>query len=427
MSELIKKVYNAFYPAPLTDDVKSLYVNLDEVRGSSGLVQGLANGILYSDKLTCQLVTGHRGSGKTTELRKLQQTLENPTDSAGKKFVVFCEIDKDVDRNDIDFPDILISIVRQMASQLEERAQIDLKPGYFKQRCEELGDLLTSKVELDKVGLKAGLLTVSAAIKSSPDTRKEIREFLEPKTSSWIDAANDVISEAVLKLNKKGYDGLVIIVDDLDKMALRPIKDADCSTGEHLFISRESQLSAFKCHLVYTMPLGLAYSCKERIISNLYNLPHIPIVPMTKIMTKDGKRYSPGFKSFQEMIAKRLESAGANKKNIFANDVRDKLIELSGGQPRELMNLVRASIVNGELPISIASVESVARKFKSTNRRQLHKEHLDIIKAVRKDHYYQSSDEYDKYWMELLESRSVLQYVNGEEWYAVNPLVDIKE
>ena len=420
MSDLIKEVYRAFDPAPLTEEVKDLYVNLDEVRGNSGFVSGLANNIRLSDKLTCQLVTGHRGSGKTTELRKLQIELEN---SAEKLFVVFCEIDKDVDRNDIDFPDVLIAIVRQMATQLNERLGIKLKPGYFKQRWDELKTLLSSEVEFEDVGLQSGLLNVSAAIKSSPDTRMKIRKHLEPTTNSWIDAANDVIGEAILELDKKGYNGLVIIVDDLDKMVLRPHSDAGCSTGEHLFVNRESQLSAFKCHLRYTMPIALAYSCQERKIANLYSLPHIPIVPMTKIKTDIGADYKPGFERFEELIDKRLARAGAKKEEVFGDNVCDQLIELSGGQPRELMTLIRESIAGGELPISSSSVERATRKIQHAYARLLQREHWDIIEQVKESHSFERTDELDKYWMDLLDSRAVLQYVNDKEWYALNPLV----
>ncbi len=420
MSDLIKEVYRAFDPAPLTEEVKDLYVNLDEVRGNSGFVSGLANNIRLSDKLTCQLVTGHRGSGKTTELRKLQIELEN---SAEKLFVVFCEIDKDVDRNDIDFPDVLIAIVRQMATQLNERLGIKLKPGYFKQRWDELKTLLSSEVEFEDVGLQSGLLNVSAAIKSSPDTRMKIRKHLEPTTNSWIDAANDVIGEAILELDKKGYNGLVIIVDDLDKMVLRPHSDAGCSTGEHLFVNRESQLSAFKCHLIYTMPIALAYSCQERKIANLYSLPHIPIVPMTKIKTDIGADYKPGFERFEELIDKRLARAGAKKEEVFGDNVCDQLIELSGGQPRELMTLIRESIAGGELPISSSSVERATRKIQHAYARLLQREHWDIIEQVKESHSFERTDELDKYWMDLLDSRAVLQYVNDKEWYALNPLV----
>lgn len=48
-----------------------------------------------------------------------------------KYFVVFCRSDDDIDRNDIDFPEILIAVVRQLAKQIRERAGIELKPGYF--------------------------------------------------------------------------------------------------------------------------------------------------------------------------------------------------------------------------------------------------------------------------------------------------------
>lgn len=420
MSDLIKKVYQVFDPAPLTEDVKELYVNLDEVRGSSGFVSELANKIILSEKLTCQLVTGHRGSGKTTELRKLQYELEN---SREKLFVVFCEIDKDVDRNDIDFPDVLIAIVRQMATQLNDRLKIELKPGYFKQRWDELNKLLSSKVTIEKVDLQTGLLKFSAAIKSSPDTRMEIRKHLEPTTNSWIDAANDVIGEAILELAKKGYNGLVIIVDDLDKMVLRPCPGADYSTGEHLFVNRESQLSAFMCHLIYTMPIALAYSCQERKIANLYSLPHIPIVPMTKIKTEKGENHRPGFERFEELIDKRLTKADAKKEEVFDDDVCGELIELSGGQPRELMNLIRESIAGGDLPISSSSVERAIRKIQHAYARQLQREHWDIIELVKKSHSFERTEKDDKYWMELLDSRAVLQYVNDKEWYSLNPLV----
>ena len=420
MSDLIKRIYKAFDPAPLTTDVDDLYVNLDDVRGSSGLVTELANNIRLSDTYTCQLVTGHRGSGKTTELRKLQHQLEN---SDEKMFVVFCEIDEDVDRNDIDYPDILIAMVRQMATQLNERLGIKLKPGYFKQRWDELNKLLKSKIVVKGVDLQTGLLNFSAAIKSSPDTRTEIRKHLEPHTNNWIAAANDVIGDAILKLSKKGYDGLVIIVDDLDKMVLRLHTDAGCSTGEHLFVNREGQLSAFKCHLVYTMPIALAYSCKERTISNLYGLHHIPIVPMTKILDIEQKRYESGFESFRHIIDKRLKKADADQKEIFDDETRDKLIELSGGQPRELMNLIRESIVGGKLPVSNQTIDQATRKIRHAYARQLQKEHWVIIEQVRKGHYFERTEDDDNYWMQLLDNRAVLQYVNDKEWYALNPLL----
>ena len=113
--------------------------------------------------------------------------------------------------------------------KLEERAAIILKPGYFKDRIQRLGNLLTSEIDFDKFDLKTGLLGLTGIIKGSPNAREQIRKMMEPDTGNLLKAANDLISEAVVELGKKSYKGLVILVDDLDKMVVRPLAHANCS------------------------------------------------------------------------------------------------------------------------------------------------------------------------------------------------------
>lgn len=421
MSYDLKRIYQVFDPAPLTEDETDLYVDLDEVRGSSGLVNKLAQTIRLSGKPTCQLLAGHRGSGKSTELKRLQVKLESGPE---KFFTVFCEILEDIEPNDVDFPDVLIAIIRQMAEQFHKRLEIRLKPGYFKQRWEEIKNLLGSDVDFTKAELGVGLAKFSAAIKSSPNTRLEIRKNLEPRTNSWIDAANDVISDAALKLSSKNYVGLVIIVDGLDKMTLRPHPEVGCSTAEYLFAERHAQLTAFNCHLIYTMPIALAYSCRERDIANLYGCAAPPVVPMTMIFDATGRKNKAGFGKFRELIRRRLKKAGAKDNDVFDNtSTCDKIIEYSGGQPRELITLIRDSIIEAELPITLSTIEKVARKARHAYARQLRQEHWAIIEQVRRDHALRRKEENDLLYMELLDNRAILQYENGGEWYGLNPLL----
>ena len=421
MSYDLKRIYQVFDPAPLTEDETDLYVDLDKVRGSSGLVNKLAQTIRLSGKPTCQLLAGHRGSGKSTELQRLQGKLESGPE---KFFTVFCEILEDIEPNDVDFPDVLIAIIRQMAEQFHKRLKIRLKPGYFKQRWEEIKNLLGSDVDFTTVELGVGLAKFSAAIKSSPNTRLKIRKNLEPRTNSWIDAANDVISEAVLNLSKKDYVGLAIIVDGLDKMTLRPHPKVGCSTAEYLFAERHAQLTAFNCHLIYTMPIALAYSCRERDIANLYGCAAPPVVPMTMIFDATGRKNKAGFDKFRELIRRRLKKAGAKDNDVFDNNsTRDKIIEYSGGQPRELITLIRDSIIEAELPITLSAIEKVARKARHAYARQLRQEHWAIIEQVRRDHALRRTEENDLLYMELLDNRAILQYENGGEWYGLNPLL----
>jgi len=158
--DILEKVYQAFDPQkPLEAADTDRYVNLDEVRGSTGFVQRLAEPIYLSAKPTCQIVTGHHGSGKSTELLRLQRELQQ---HRKKPFVVYCEALEDIDRNDVDFPEVLIALVRQMATQLKERADIVLKPGYFKDRLQQLKGILAAPIAIDGHRLDAGICCHSA-------------------------------------------------------------------------------------------------------------------------------------------------------------------------------------------------------------------------------------------------------------------------
>ena len=355
----------------------------------------------------------------------LQHDLENPIGGADRYFVVLCQADEDIDRNDVDFPEVLIAIVRQMAAQLKARANISLRPGYFKDRWERVKKGLGSEVSFEGLELEAGLLKISSAIKSSPDARLEVRKLLEPDTSNWLHATNDVIGQAVLGLRDKGYAGLVILVDDLDKMILRPHDKAGCSTIEYLFVHRAAQLTAFLCHTLYTMPLSLAYSHQEQNIKNAYG-GHVPVIPMTKIATQPPRTrsYAPGIEKFREMIGVRLQSAGAAEAKVFAtNEVRDELIRLTGGQPTALMTLVREAIVTHGLPIDAASLDRARHEGQREYARLLRQEHQPLLQQVRRSGKLARTEKNEALFRELLESRAILQYVNKDEWYGVNPLI----
>ncbi len=327
MSIPLQKIYSVFALSPLRPDQQAMYVNLGDVRSDPGMVRGMAQKIRLSDEPTCQVLTGHRGSGKSTELGRLCQDLENPIEGEAGYFVVRVQADDELDRNDIDFPEVLIAIVRQMAAQLRERQGIKPKPGYFRDRWERLKKLALGEVSFEGLDLETGMATVSTTVKNSPDARSKVREVLEPDTNNWLTAANDVIGEAIQGLRKKGLRGLCVIVDDLDKMITRPHASAGCSTTEYLFVHRSSQLTAFHCHLIYTLPIDLAYSHHEPTIKRLYS--GLPVVPMTKIASPPprSRTYKPGVQKFRDVIDVRLHSVGAGREDLF-----DRLSHPAGAQ-----------------------------------------------------------------------------------------------
>ena len=424
MGPKLKKIYAAFDPAPLKSGQQDLYVNLDKVRGDTGIVRQLDRKIRLAQRPTCQVLTGHRGSGKSTELWQLQHGLQEPDDEGHRYFVVLVRADDHMDRNDVDFPEVLIAIIRQLAEDVRQRLGIELKPGLFKERWQLLKKLL-GDVSFDGRELDAGMATLSATIKNSPDARSEVRKLLDPDTNNWLTAANDVIGKAKLELQAKGFQDLVIIVDDLDKMVTRSHESADCTTTEYLFVHRAAQLTAFGCHVVYTLPLELAYSHHGQTIADRYG-GAVPVVPMTKIATPppDSRAHKAGMDCFREIIHARLNEVGATSDELFEKkSVETELIRLSGGQPTELMTLVREAIIAGDLPIQSAALRRCREDTLRTYRRQLRPEHWPILEEARASGQVTRTKQNEFPLRELLESRALLLYRNDEEWYGLHPAV----
>lgn len=426
MSDSLKRIYNAFDPAPLHKGQQDLYIDLDDVRGHSGTVGVLKQKILLANGPSCQVLSGHRGCGKSTELWQLRQSLEKPGPDGRKFFVVQVQAEKELDTNDIDFPEVLIAIIRQIAAQFRDQLQITLAPGFFKGRWQRLKQLALTDVDFEGLDLEVGMAKLSTTLRGSPEARRRVREALEPDTGNWMTAANEVMGDAISKLPKEQFCGLVVIVDDLDKMITRMDEKAGCLTTEKLFIHRAAQLTGFLCHVIYTLPIELAYSHHNASIKLRYS-GHLPVVPMTKIETPppECKAHHPGIKKFREMITTRLSSVGANEDDLFHSaKVRDELIKLTGGQPTELMSFIREAIVTDGLPISSQGLKRCRFELMRTYRRQLRADHWPLIEEVRRTGQIIRADDNEKPFRELLDSRAILLYRNDEEWYGVNPAID---
>ncbi|MCY2967665.1 MAG: hypothetical protein NT069_29230 [Planctomycetota bacterium] len=411
--EKMRRLHQAFDPRPLEADQTDLYVNLDEVRGEADIATRLYRPIVYAKQPTVQLLAGHKGSGKSTELRRLRQRLEQGT----SKFFTLLVTERDIDPNNVGFAEVLIVLLQRVAAEVELREKIRLKPGYFAERFQQLKDLLFSEVALEKIELPVLLGKVSASIRHSPDARDQLRKLLEPDTSNLLKGANELIDEATDRLKENGYAGLVVLFDSLDHM-----DDQAQATG--LFVRRANEMTGFRCHVVYTMPLSLAYSEQLAQLSMDYG-SQPPIVPMTKIHTRPPKRarHEPGYQKFREVIAARLKHAGFTEKDLFASDaVRDTLIEVTGGQPTQLMTFVQDALIADGLPIQSEAIERLVRE-RRRDYRWLLREDWPVLEAIRQTGAFVADEKTEPIFKRLLDSRAALHYVNHDEWYDLNPLV----
>ncbi|MGC1246984.1 MAG: P-loop NTPase fold protein, partial [Spirulinaceae cyanobacterium] len=194
---------------------RNYYIDFSGVRGGK-IIEALGRTItrLAPDDPTCQLFTGHIGCGKSTELLRLKANLEQQ-----KFHVVYLQSSRDLDMVDVSISDILLAIARSVSESLEAKG-IKPKPGYFANLFADIKDFLQTPIDLSgEAELSVGIARITARTQESPKLREQLRQSLEPRVEGILRAINEEILEpSIGELKGRGYRGLVVIVDNLDRV-----------------------------------------------------------------------------------------------------------------------------------------------------------------------------------------------------------------
>lgn len=243
---------------------------------------------------------------------------------------------------------------------------------------------------------------------------------MEPNVSNLIQAANELLNEAIITLRVKQYRDLVIIVDNLDRIVLRDLENG-MTTHDRLFLNRGVQLHALNCHVVYTLPISMVFSPNATALAAIFSR-RPDVLPMVKVINVDGTDSLAGMNAMCDIVRRRLAGANVEEQEAFdSTDTLKYLCRMSGGHIRNLLILIRSSCTTaGKLPLTHAIVEQAIRSIRNDFERALNRpvffevlREIDRLKAL-------PGSEHDQL---LLYNLSVLEYLNGDVWYAVNPAV----
>ncbi|MBD0265920.1 MAG: ATP-binding protein, partial [Tolypothrix sp. Co-bin9] len=194
-SGLVKKLYNAFNPFKPLPAGDPAYVDCTEVRGDGDILVEVGREILYSDRMTYQLYAGHRGAGKSTELLRLQQYL----DERGCFVVYFAPDEEDIDPEDAQYTDILLACTRHLLEALKDRTSPDSLLNWLNDRWQDLKDLALTKVSFESLSIEGQIsqfAKLTANLRTEPTQRQKIRERVNPHTITLIAALNEFIQDA---------------------------------------------------------------------------------------------------------------------------------------------------------------------------------------------------------------------------------------
>ena len=422
----IRDVFRTADPTLPLQSGDERYVDCTAVRGEEDVVDQLFDTISWSQRRTTQLFTGHRGCGKSTELLRLKDRLEQ-ADYA----VVYFEADDLLDLNDLVYSDILIAIVRQIYTRLEEM-EIELDPRLIEQIMEWFGEVIYEyeSVESAEVALagefKIGtpkllsplaqmMAKITGQLRTGIESKQHVRHRLEPQISHLIDNINLLLAESNLRLQEQGKVGMVVIIDNLDRISFRSLGERN--THDALYIDHGEQLTSLGCHVIYTVPIAMFYSIQASILRGFFS-DHL-IMPMIKIRTRDGQSWDTGLAILHGILGQRIDLD-----RIFEEAALDLLCETSGGHPRDLMILVRYACRYAAKrmpkPITVDAAQKAANRLVSEYSRMIPEHHLSLLAQVHHDKQVKNDEEHQA----MLHNLSVLEYRNGAPpWHDVHPAV----
>jgi hypothetical protein len=421
-----KQFYRACNPGATLDyarpEDRQYYIDFSRVR-SGNLIRELKRTITLAEDPTCQLFTGHIGCGKSTELLRLKAELEEQG-----FHVVYFASSEDLDMGDIDITDILFLIARKITESLTGFG-IMVKPGYFGKLFGEIKDFLSSEIDLTAgAEFSLGLAKITAKTKESPNVRRLLRDRLESRTDSIIGSINEEVLKPVIeKLKAAGKAGLVVIVDNLDRIHDTQ-KTPKRTQPEYIFFDRGDQLKQLKCHTVYTIPLTLMFSNDANMLTSRFGV-RPRVLSMVPVRKRDRTPYEEGISLLKQMIMARAfpnlspEDRLTRVEEVFETaGMLDRLCWISGGHVRNLLGFLFSCFQKEDPPFPQDILDEVIQEFKDDLIKKITPDEWNLLARVVREQSVAGENEHNA----LLRSMFVFEYQDKKEgvWFGLNPLLE---
>lgn len=415
------------HPRPL-EPGSPWYVDCSDVRGGANVVELLCRRL---DRVTRRaeespiflhdLVSGHRGCGKSTELGILAERARRQ----GFLPVVFA-VDDEIDLENVEHGDLLLAILRRFAEGLLEyditvdRALLEQAEDWLSVKIEQRLGISRREYEADAeagVGASLPLLRLLArfrgAIRNAEESRTEIRRMVQDSISALVGRINEIMASGRREAQKRGYRDVLLIADNMERISPGPPREGDGEKTVHdvIFVDHGHMLRNLHCHTVYTLPISLYCSPKLEHIRGAIGEPHV--VPMIDIYSGKGSP-KPGVKKLLEILAKRVDV-----KKLFAPRVAEFLCGKTGGHVRHLMEMVQESCdATEKAPIGMeAALRALRRRTHDYN--WIAEDDYPRLARV----HVNKDCERDPHHQQLLFHTAILAYADDPEWYDVHPAV----
>ncbi|MDI6810852.1 MAG: hypothetical protein QMD80_04140 [archaeon] len=283
--------YNNFVVEPLkTEEEFSRDFYVERPKRTPSPIEELKDRIENAESAKKYIFLGFRGCGKSTELNRLSRLIDKE-----HFIIVSYSIREELDVSDFDFRDFFASMALKIYETAEKEVDLetDIEEDFreFMMRITKVSEEdVTRSSEIGISFSKFILLKLGREAK----TREYVRKELEAKISDLIEKLNWLILEVESKSTKR----IVVIVDDLDKLARG-------EQAENFFYKNYGLLIQPNCFVIYTFPIPLAFNPYYGNVRHAFDvdiiLPHFPV--------RDGEKRinEENFSFFKGIVGKRMD------------------------------------------------------------------------------------------------------------------------
>lgn len=392
-------------------------------------VQELLRKILWNGPRSTQLLAGQRGTGKTTELRRLRDELR-----AGGATVVIVDADSYLDMSAPIGAFVFLTFLAGAFGEalvaegvLDDR---DLDGGFWPRAAKLIWSIDRqphgTTDETEPMFFESNLGAASDSLKRRIREDRSFRAKLQRRTEAHLELLKREVNThfaeliSVVRERRSAPEARVVcLVDSIEHFDGTPANGDEVKESlESLFVRHESALRFDELHIVLATPAWL--QVRNPAVGTRYDgIQTLTAIPVAE---KDsGEPFLPGLEALEAIVAAR-----GDWKRLLGGAARlDALIKGSGGHIRDLLWLVREVLVGADsLPASDVAFNRPITKLKHASLATSHDDavKLAMIHATRRlpTSAWGTADV-----ERLLDTHLVLAYrdARGGEWYDVQPLI----
>ncbi|MDU9049627.1 MAG: hypothetical protein Q3M30_12305 [Candidatus Electrothrix sp. Rat3] len=411
---------------PLTPD-HPYYVNILGATPEKDPVRRLWQRIEFSSSESVNLLTGFRGNGKSTELRRLKKLLE---DNGCTVFLVNM-LDYLLMTKPVELSDFILSLMAALSHAVGESDELALQP-LTRSYWNRLTAFLCAEVEVEKFGLKvkSGISAVDLGLKLKiePDFKQHIQQQLRGHLTRLVEDAQQFVDELVRAIREKTGDPdkkVVFLVDSVEQIrGLGGDSEKVYASVRELFSGQAGHLAFPKLHVVYTVPpflLALAQNLGRSLGGH-------PVTQWPNIHVRrkaDNGQDADGIRVMEHIISNRYPGW----QEIFSSENLSYLAHISGGDLRDFFRLIRECLVSCTLdprPEKVVDQEIIERAVLDLQNDMLPLADDDArwlakIHQSNREELPSVDDLPDL--ARYLDTNLIMNYLNGQPWYDIHPVL----